>query len=136
MKIIEEYPPNIEEIRKAFDLGDEKIVFTYGNIIYNPTKSYVSPDLIVHEKVHEKQQTRLFMSPKRWWKKYLKDSEFRLSQEVEAYQAQFRYVFDNHTGHLKAVSDFLVKISRLLADPMYGSLVTVDEAIKLIKNEN
>lgn len=129
MKILKENPPNYEEICKVFDVVESKsIVFTYGDTIYNPSGGEVSNNLYAHEKVHMKQQGD---DPAGWWNKYLVDKKFRLTQEVEAYRKQWKY-FVNHNHHIEAQKQLLNKIANDLASPIYGNIIDLKGAIKLI----
>ena len=136
MKILETNPPNIAEIIKVFPevKGDKMVIFAYGDTIYAPGgKEGISPDREVHEKVHEKQQKELgWHGPRRWWKKYLEDPEFRLDQELEAYRAQYAFV-KQHQKDRNKLHKFLMEISGHLAHPMYGNLVTKEQARELIE---
>lgn len=134
MNVINDYPPNIGEIKKAFDLTGKRPIFTYGNTIYNPHNCSLETHLHVHEEVHMKQQKEMgmFLGVRRWWTKYLNDPEFRLSQEIEAYRAQYQYVKKVVKDRNK-VAKFLSLIASDLASPMYGNLLNTQEAIKLIQ---
>src|SRR5258708_5588964 len=91
MKIKIAPPPNIEDIRKVFPDLQKGTVFTYGDTIYAPdiySEAQIESHIHVHEDVHARQQ----QNPEEWWAKYLSDPNFRLSQELEAYGEQFRYV--------------------------------------------
>ena len=57
MKIINSYPPNIEEINEKFNIKGIPIIFTYGDIIYNPLSIVISEELQTHENVHSIRQT-------------------------------------------------------------------------------
>ncbi len=83
--IFMEFPPNIDAIRAVLPLTGREI-FAYGGIIYNPSGCRIGPELVAHEQVHFRQQgTR----PKRWWKKFLAHTEFRMEQELEAHRAEY-----------------------------------------------
>jgi hypothetical protein len=129
MKIIQKNPPNFDEIVKTFDISKSEPLFTYAPDIYNPHKSPISPDLMLHEMVHIKQQGD---NPKEWWDKYLTDKKFRLEQEVEAYGIQF--------ASLKSVvrddisKQFLTRFAVVLSSPMYGSMLSLQEAESKIRN--
>ena len=138
MKIINTYPPNIREIRKFFPVHD-RVVFTWGDKIFNYHNLRIDPGLMKHEEEHSKQQLSYgwILLPdsfkiKRWWHRYLRDSEFRLSQEIPAYQAQFReykkVILDKNRLH-KIAMDLAFDLSSLL----YGSIISFDKALKLIK---
>ena len=129
MKIIYSNPPNHAQICKVFEVrGSKSVVFTYGDTIYNPGGGEISNDLYAHEKVHMKQQGD---DPATWWAKYLVDKKFRLDQEVEAYRKQWRY-FVEHNYNTKARGSLLNKIASDLAGPIYGNIVDLKGAIKLI----
>ena len=128
MKIIIDYPPNFKAIEKKFGPLSESVIFTYGDTIYSPQQGSLSDHLIVHEEVHSKQQGN---DPKGWWKRYLKDDNFRLEQEVEAYKAQYQS-FKRAHGDKNLHIRFLHKIAADLSGKMYGSLVTHREAMNLI----
>ena len=49
------YPPNIEEIKKAFKVADNTI-YTYGNTIYSPKGADLDLALMAHEQTHAIQQ--------------------------------------------------------------------------------
>lgn len=123
MIIREEYPPNIKEIEKVFDIKDRKdLVFTYGDKLYNPYKIKLVPHLIIHETVHSEQQK----DPKEWWDKYLKDPDFRLEQELEAYAKQYAYAKPQLNA--KGQELFLEKISFDLSSEVYGNIVSYQKA--------
>lgn len=125
MKIIEQYPPNYKEIEKAFNLGGITPVFTYGNYIYNPHKCIITLDLGEHERTHSRQQKE---APELWWDKYLKDPEFRLSQELEAYRNQFRF----YKTAVKGWMPFLKRIAGDLSGRMYGNIISYQDAFNAI----
>ncbi len=131
MEIRIEKPPVWEEANKAFKL-QKGVVFTYGNIIYNPDNIEISGDLMVHERTHARQQEYNETVAKVWWDRYLIDPAFRLEQEVAAYAAQYRYICaivkDRNTRdrNLRALATFL-------SSPLYGCDITVHRAMECIK---
>lgn len=90
LKILDEYPPNINEIRQYLN-PPENAVFCYGETIYNPSGQKVPEDIIWHENVHSNQQ-KTYTSPSVWWTKYLLSKEYRLECELEAYSAQYLWL--------------------------------------------
>jgi hypothetical protein len=122
-------PPNYEAIVKAFPVVKTKhgIIFTYGSTIHNPDRIEITPDLFAHEEVHERQQGEF---PAGWWDMYINNPGFRFEQELEAYRAQFRFAQDNYNRDRRRV--LLRHISKTLAGPMYGSLVSPDGARRMI----
>lgn len=131
MRISTAYPPNFGDVRRAFDIaGRPGVVFTYGDTIYNPSRVDISPDLHAHEETHYIQQTSPGMSPELWWERYIDDSEFRFAQELEAYRVQYQFALDYYGR--KQRRSLLDHISAALAGPMYGGLVPLNEARRLI----
>lgn len=126
IKIVEEFPPNIKEIRKALDLAGRTPVFTYGLRIYNPYKCFLPQDLRVHEGTHVEQQN--VWSASLWWEKYLSDPKFRLEQELEAYRNQFKFYKTINKGWMK----FLQRIASDLSSKMYGNIISYPEALNKI----
>lgn len=128
MDIKHEYPPNIEEIRETLK-PDNDAVFTYGNVIYNPSGAVIGKHLLVHETIHSKQQGE---DPAKWWECYLKDPQFRLEQEVEAYVSQYKFV--RLTASSKYAESFLEEIVEYLSGKMYGNIITAPKAKTLIRH--
>ncbi len=112
----------------VFNLKGFKPVFTYGDTLYNPTRGQISQDLVAHEEVHERQQK--LPGVKAWWNKYLVDEEFRLSQEIEAYRAQ--YAFIKTQLNRKARMPLLKELATNLSSSLYGNLININEAKDII----
>lgn len=121
------FPPNIAKIRAVLPLSGRE-VFAWAGVIFNPGGGPVPPEIIAHEEVHFRQQGRF---PRRWWKKFLKDEAFRLDQELEAHREEYRVFCRLHRDRNAQVL-FLASLSRRLAKPMYGGLVSAAEAKALI----
>ena len=128
MKIVKDYPPNYDIIAKTFNLH-KGIIFTYGDKIYNPDNGNIDKPLLEHEKTHTKQQGNDIDG---WWDKYLTSQEFRLSQELEAYQRQYR-VAKNFYKNRNDVFNLLKKTAMDLSSDMYGNIIGFSEAMGLIK---
>ena len=129
MKTVNEYPPNYEQIKNTFELH-KGIVFTYGDTIYNPDSGFIDEFLMEHEKTHSIQQQKFGIVE--WWNNYLTDVSFRLTQEIEAYQKQYKKAGE-HLGR-NQLFNFLKKISIDLSSAMYGNIISFDEAMDKIKN--
>lgn len=130
MKIIDAYPPNFDKIKAAFPVRGTT-VYTYGDTIFAPgIKFALSTDLLEHERVHTAQQGN---NPEAWWDRYIADAEFRLSQEVAAYRRQYQF-YSSQTRDRNKKFAFLRFIGSDLASPMYGSMVGMFEAMRLIQN--
>jgi hypothetical protein len=116
--------PRLEEAKKIFEITPS-VLFTYRNTIYS--NYFVPYDLITHETTHIMQQKE-FGGADKWWNKYFKDKEFRLSQEIEAYGRQYMVVKANDIAKASILLD---KISDYLSGKLYGNLTTKKKA----KNE-
>jgi hypothetical protein len=87
--IINERPPNFEQIKAAFPrAGNPGVLFAYGDRIYNPSGIVVPPALIAHEEVHLNRQRDA--GPTTWWDQYLTDNGFRYNEELLAHAAEFK----------------------------------------------
>lgn len=131
MKIVNDFPPNIADIRKRFEMtGFPTAVFAYGDTLYNPSGIPVPQDLIAHEETHSKQQKVYGLEE--WWDKYLTDDGFRLQQELEAYKEQHRYAQEHYTRDMRRW--VLSESSKNLASKLYGKIINKRQAQELIKN--
>ena len=129
MKIINDFPPNFDEIEEHFGSIPVTVVFTYGDTIYAPGHGDISDHLMIHESTHMAQQEG---DPESWWKKYLEDPFFRLEQEIEAYHAQYKYYSRIQKDRNKRLR-FLHRISVDLSSTIYGGIVGYRQAMQLIK---
>jgi hypothetical protein len=125
MKVLHGFPPNWKQIQAAFKVRGKQVAICYGNTIYLPVLWKLPPEILVHEGVHQDQQER-FGSVERWWERYIAEREFRLEQELPAHQAEYRsLVARGRLGRLEG-------IAQRLASPLYGSLIDIKQARKLI----
>ncbi len=91
MILSNEKPPVYERCHKVFGADwDKGITITYGDSVHCKFDISQVADLLVHERVHIRQQTE--MGKDIWWERYFTDKEFRLSQEIEAYKAQIAWM--------------------------------------------
>jgi len=127
-QVLKTFPPNYEEICKYIPAvkKNHNIVFTYGNTIYSPAGIEISRDLMAHEEAHIARQS----NPKEWWDKYLLDVRFRLKEELIAYRTQYQYALKYYNR--EARRQLLSHIASDLSSAMYGSLITKQQARKLI----
>lgn len=129
MKIKNSYPPNYDELIKHFDIADNpNIIFTYGNKLYVPNKQNIPDDLIVHESIHMEQQKKIGV--KEWWNKYIFDIDFRIDQEAEAYNAQYKYLKESFNRHDRRAK--LKQLVEVFSGPVYGNILTPELAKELI----
>lgn len=129
MRIIVDYPPNYEQICAAIPgVKDRRgVVFTYNGCLYNPGDGNIAPELMAHEQTHAMQQQH----NKNWWGQYLHDVDFRLEQELEAYRVQYAYAKTHSDRAYRR--KLLAFISKDLAGPIYGNLLSKAQAKGLIK---
>jgi len=124
MKQVKGFPPNYLHIKSI--LGEHKgNIYTYGDVIYNPTGEKIPEDILIHEEVHSKQQRR-YATSEFWWMKYCTDSNFRLDQELEAYATQLNWIKENYNN--KGVKEALTEYATNLSNPMYKLNITLREA--------
>lgn len=129
MKIVNEFPPNYERIKQTFEIEGHKPIFAWGNILYNPHNAEITEDLRVHEETHEQQQKSL--GAEIWWDMYLTDPAFRLRQEVQAYQNQYKFVCEHLNREYRR--QFLKNFAKALSSGLYGNLLTKEQAEEVIK---
>lgn len=125
-------PPNHKAIAKRFNIkGRNNIVYTYGDKLYVPGGDGIAidPHLMKHEETHVKQQAEIGVEA--WWDKYLTDDNFRFIQELEAYRNQYRSM---NVLPLNQRLAYLDHIATDLSGPMYGDMLSKDEAIQVITN--
>lgn len=125
------YPPNIEVIKKTFNIeGKKGIVYTHGQVIYNPDMLYMDDALLFHEATHSLQQDTLGVDV--WWKKYLEDPQFRLVQELEAYHSQYKKFCKTDKDRNKQ-AQYLHRLAQDCSGEVYGNMVNYSEACKWIR---
>lgn len=115
----------MNEIEERFGPVSTGTIFTYAPSVYVPSGRPLSGSLIAHERVHIEQQGD---DPAAWWARYLSDDEFRLEQEVEAHRAEWAFCRRNNQRGAKSM------IAKRLASPLYGSMITLQEALRVIES--
>jgi hypothetical protein len=131
VKILEEKPPVYDNVCAFLGYNDINAFFTYGDTIYNPARLEIPNDIIIHERVHMKQQTRDGMTPELWWGKYLRDEKFRIDQEAKAYGAQLRSIKNVHKDR-NYQTRILISLASSLSGPLYKNAIGHTEAMLLI----
>lgn len=134
MKVSNQKPPIWAEANELFKLDELKLgtIFAFGDILYNPFNVILTQDLIIHESRHMDQHRHDENVANLWWKRYLAEPEFRISQEVEAYGDQYAYLCKT-TKDRNVKARYLYKFGDMLAGPMYGSIITPAEAREKIR---
>lgn len=133
MKILIERPPIYNNLSLVFPLH-RGIIFAYGEDIYNPDGVRVSEDLIVHESVHIRQQGGNTEGADLWWSKYMRDEQFRLEQEIEAYAHQYNFICRKIQNKQRRF-EILRMMAEILSRPTYGSCISIDSALLKIKEK-
>jgi hypothetical protein len=135
MKVIKLYPPNIEEIQKKFDVKGKKIIYSWGDKIYSPHPDFIiTPELFTHERVHSLNQTNIEKNIILWWEKYLDDVEFRLREELLAHIAEYKHHCLS-TNDRNVRNRYLNMVSMKLSSPIYGNMISQNQARKLINSK-
>jgi len=133
MKIINERPPIWDSVIAAGMRPDEtRVIFTYGDKIYNPGGTEISEDVMEHEETHSEQQG---LDPDAWWARYLTDPIFRIAQESEAYAKQYDFMCARVRDRNRR-NQFLIYLAGQLSGPMYGNVIDGNGAIKMIKSKS
>lgn len=133
MRITNERPPEwiLEAVKKwGVDFDKGNIAFAYGDAVHIGRGS-IPPDLAAHEAVHLRQQAE-YGSADEWWKRYLVDGEFRISQELEAYRTQYQWVLQNVKNANKRF-EMLRHYAQDLSGGMYGNTMNLMVAFQEIR---
>lgn len=99
---------------------DDKTIMVWGDTIY--TEYALPPHLLEHEKVHIRQQKDKLRGLI-WWFRFTVSKKFRLEQEIEAFKVQYKTL---------GGKDSLYNIAMHLSGPLYGNMISFDEATKRI----
>lgn len=133
-----ERPPNFDAIAAAFPMAHTKGgMFAYGDSLYLPGGGDIPPAIqFDHEPVHGRRQ--LAMGVDTWWQSYIDDPAFRLTEEILAHRAEYQWWLTSPEGR-KQVPGFrskadwmLIQIAQRLSGPLYGKLIGMAEAKRLI----
>jgi len=130
MAVLKQYPPNFKMIHKKLS-PPPGTIFCYGPIIYNPDGVHLDYPLIAHEEVHCRQQGE---SPDLWWRRYIADIPFRLSQEIPAYQIQYREGRKILKDRNK-LAGWLSRLATELSGATYGNMMSYADAYKAISRD-
>jgi len=121
-------PPVYERARAKFgiDFKRDRLVMVYGDTIHQSFQEPMTPDLLNHELVHVRQQAAYPGGADAWWERYLADRDFRVSQELEAYQTQHQWA-SKHYGRRER-RNLLDHCARDLSGHIYGKAMTFAQA--------
>lgn len=135
--MIRDYPPMFDLIDQTFLVRGQKVIYCWGDKIYNPMNVEVGPHLHLHEAVHSAQQGG---NPEAWWIKYCEDRQFRLEQEIPAHIAEFKYFSsqphadDPMPGFRSKREYWRLRIAQKLSHPVYGGIITTSKAKHILAN--
>lgn len=125
MKILATFPPNYSEINRVFKVRGKPVLFCFGDVIHNPSRINVPPQLLVHEAVHSRRQGS---GPEFWWRRYIDDLQFRLDEEIAAHQAEYACLVERGMPQAQACD----MVASRLASPLYGGMIDYARARTII----
>jgi hypothetical protein len=132
MQIIPTRPPNYDDILKVFPLASgQHVIFAYAPDIYSPSGPDLPRSLITHESVHIARQEA--MGVKEWWNQYLTDPAFRYEEELLAHRAEYQSLARYGTRAERRQA--LKLVAKKLAAPLYGRVVTLERAMKDLRDD-
>lgn len=132
MNVVAARPPNYDAIVAKFPFAARAgVIFTYGQTIYNPSESTISPALKCHESVHAQRQGDDPAEIEAWWVRYLEEPIFRTEEELLAHRAEYR-AMKSWTRDPNAAARELNRIAERLAGPLYGGVLSLSAARRLI----
>lgn len=131
MRIVADFPPLYDEIAAAFDLRGIQAIFCWGGRIYNPSGILITPALMAHEAVHGARQG---LDITGWWRRYIEDPAFRLAEEIPAHREEYRVTVE-HARNRNERRAAEKGIARRLASPLYGRMITLPAARRLVRQE-
>lgn len=135
MRVVHGLPPIFEEILGAFpDAGRPGVMFCFGDAIFVPgPPRLIGAEFFAHEQVHCDRQGSDVLG---WWHRYLSDPGFRLEEELPAHVAEFKQLCAQQRGRWvsgRAMRRTIAAhVARKLAAPLYGRMITVEEAKEAI----
>lgn len=115
--------PLMNEYKKFFAI-DEYTIFALAENIY--TDYPLTPDLLIHENVHLKQQAKVGV--KEWVYDFLYNPAKRLEYELEAYKEQLKSIKDRNQRHRVRM-----RSAEQLSSAMYGNIISFKDAFELMK---
>jgi hypothetical protein len=130
MKIITDKPPNFDEIDKKFNIAGKPVIFAWGDKIYNPENTPISPELMVHEMTHGKSQGS---TPEQWWKLYLLIPAFRLEEEFMAHHSEY-VAFMMNNKDKNAHARYLHSVALRLSSSLYANLISYPSSMRSLKH--
>lgn len=134
-----EKPPLWDEINAAFNVEGKDILFAFGQCVFSPrSDGNISQAKYEHEKVHCIRQMTIALpgaeapDPIEWWRRYIADPQFRLTEEIVAHYAEYQYLAASAANRVERRRALSI-VAGNLASPLYGGLISVDLAKKVLK---
>ena len=123
-------PPLWDEIQKRFKLSNKpRVLFAWGNTVYNPSGIEIPQCLWDHEIVHGHRQGK---DVEGWWRRYMDDPVFRLNEEIPAHIAELESLLE--TGDRNERRRAYKQTAQRLAAGLYGGLISPKKAKALLKD--
>ena len=130
VEVVDGRPPNFEAIFAVFpEAAKPGVIFAYGGRIYAPGRKAVTPALQAHEQTHLERQGD---APERWWDRYLAETQFRLEEELIAHAREYQAYCRRHAEPGKRAL-MLEHIAGKLSSPLYGEIITLEDARRAIR---
>lgn len=124
-RVLVEKPPVYDRCVHAFGqevIVGKPIIWSWGDVIYNPTNIDISRELLAHEAVHGVRQ--IAHGLEKWWDLYLQSRDFRYNEEVLAHRAEWQHL----AKWGKADAKRLALVAGRLASPLYGNMLDPADA--------
>lgn len=135
MQIVTNKPACFERLLEYFGTSydmaaawEKGIAITYAGVIHSKYTE-IPPDVLIHEEIHIRQQAGI--EPMEYVERFLADKDFRRANELEAFQAQAKYLREN----VKDRNDLAKRLHFIwlsISSPLYGNMITYEEAKNLI----
>lgn len=132
MRLVRDVPPMFDEIDAAFNIKGQAVIFAWGDKIYAPMQQGELPKaLLLHEEVHGARQLATVGGIEAWWRRYIAEPRFRLDEEIPAHRAELAHLLTKAKGpSMRAHA--LSRTAARLAAPLYGNLITIAEAKRVL----
>ena len=131
MREVFQRPPLFDLINAKFHVAGRPVIFSWGDIIYNPMCIRLTPALKAHEAVHGARQLAWRGGVEQWWRDYISSKAFRLDEEIRAHRAEYLKLIEQQSNrHGRRAA--LKQTAKRLASPLYGGVVTVAKAREIL----
>jgi len=135
MTEIVDYPPNYPAIRKAFpQVSRNRVLFAWGDDIYNPHSVKIPGPLKAHEAMHGSRQKLFASGIEGWWRHYIADHDFRLMEETVAHRVEYLVTASQSVMNRADRRGLLKSVSKRLAHPMYEFNLSNANALRVLRD--